>query len=235
MYRSVALATLRAGADPDDADAVTAIAARARPPDRAGTDRDRRRGRLDGDPDRRRSRRPLRACPFIPASVTAMVDAPAGARRRRRLGRRGPRHRHRRLPGVAAQGLPDRLRGRAGRAPRRRDRARSPTVLAAQRDRDGRDRGREHGALRARRRRGRGRHDRASTSRQVVDRIAAIARERGPSGACVVKVAVVGYPNAGKSTLVNRLAGGREAVTHAEAGRDPRPQGDRHRVERASR
>jgi len=33
-----------------------------------------------------------------------------------------------------------------------------------------------------------------------------------------VKVAVVGYPNAGKSTLVNRLAGGREAVTHADAG-----------------
>ena len=33
-----------------------------------------------------------------------------------------------------------------------------------------------------------------------------------------MKVAVVGYPNAGKSTLVNRLAGGREAVTHAEAG-----------------
>jgi GTP-binding protein len=33
-----------------------------------------------------------------------------------------------------------------------------------------------------------------------------------------VKIAIVGYPNAGKSTLINRLAGGREAVTHAEAG-----------------
>ncbi len=31
-------------------------------------------------------------------------------------------------------------------------------------------------------------------------------------------VAVVGYPNAGKSMLINRLAGGREAVTDAEPG-----------------
>jgi GTP-binding protein len=32
------------------------------------------------------------------------------------------------------------------------------------------------------------------------------------------KIAVVGFPNVGKSTLVNRLAGGREAVVHEEAG-----------------
>jgi GTP-binding protein len=32
------------------------------------------------------------------------------------------------------------------------------------------------------------------------------------------KVAVVGYPNVGKSTLVNRLAGGREALEHEQAG-----------------
>ena len=32
------------------------------------------------------------------------------------------------------------------------------------------------------------------------------------------QIAVVGFPNVGKSTLANRLAGGREAVVHRDAG-----------------
>jgi GTPase len=32
------------------------------------------------------------------------------------------------------------------------------------------------------------------------------------------QIAVIGFPNVGKSTLANRLAGGREAVVHSEAG-----------------
>src|SRR5437899_2704357 len=34
----------------------------------------------------------------------------------------------------------------------------------------------------------------------------------------LAKIAVVGFPNVGKSTLVNRLSGTREAVTHSEPG-----------------
>ena len=39
---------------------------------------------------------------------------------------------------------------------------------------------------------------------------------RGTAG--LPQVAIVGFPNVGKSTLVNRLAGGREAVVHPEPG-----------------
>ena len=37
-------------------------------------------------------------------------------------------------------------------------------------------------------------------------------------GGRLPQIAVVGFPNAGKSTLVNRLVGGREAVVHSEPG-----------------
>ena len=46
------------------------------------------------------------------------------------------------------------------------------------------------------------------------------------------QIAVVGFPNAGKSTLVNRLAGGREAVVHREAGVTRDRKALRVRVER---
>ena len=47
-----------------------------------------------------------------------------------------------------------------------------------------------------------------------------VARRLPSSGALVraMKVAIVGYPNVGKSSLVNRLTGSREAVVHERAG-----------------
>ena len=92
-------------------------------------------------------------------------------------------------------------------------------VLAEQDARDARDAGRETSPLTAA-------QDAvlldtsAMTLEQVVGRIVELARERqGAAGAeRRVKVAVVGYPNVGKSSLVNRLSGSREAVVHERAG-----------------
>ena len=52
-----------------------------------------------------------------------------------------------------------------------------------------------------------------------------------------MKVAVVGYPNVGKSSLVNRLTRSREAVVHERPGvtRDRKELDDRVERARASR
>ena len=67
----------------------------------------------------------------VPAGAAAPRRPPARGDRRRRHRRRGPRHRHRGVPGGHAQGLPDRERRGARRPPepgahRRRARRRPP-------------------------------------------------------------------------------------------------------------
>ena len=141
----------------------------------------------------------------------------------RPLRRRGARHRHRGQPRLAAEDLPGRRRRRARptaggrdrragrRGARRAVRARPRATASASTGRCGRPTTRSSStrpALRDRRGgRARGR-DRARARAWLSDD----RRSRLP------RIAVVGFPNVGKSTLVNRLVGGREAVVHKEAG-----------------
>ena len=89
------------------------------------------------------------------------------------------------------------------------------TVMRDQALRDAQDMDREHSPLMRGPRRGGARHERPERGRG--------GRAHRPAGraATAMKrptVAVVGYPNVGKSTLVNRLSDTREAVVHEQAG-----------------
>src|SRR3954471_20839762 len=160
----------------------------------------RRRRRLGCDPHardlrprlapRRRSRRPGRA--------PRQAARPA---LERRLGRQGAGHRHRRRARRRLQGVADGEPRGAREAPRsaaRGDRGARRARRRARAQPDGR-----------RRRRRRGRHDRPDGRR---------GRRPPRRPGARMKVAVVGYPNVGKSSLVNRLSGSREAVVHERAG-----------------
>ena len=122
MYRCVALAALEAGVDLDDAEAMGDLAERAR--DRARRRPGLARRRATSAP-RSASRETTAAASRVsvhPRVREAMVARQRAPDRGRPLRRRGPRHRHRRQPRLAAEGLPHRLRRGARPPPRRADR-----------------------------------------------------------------------------------------------------------------
>ncbi len=90
-------------------------------------------------------------------------------------------------------------------------------VLAELALRDERDRGREHSPLRPAP--GAVEIDTTGLSLdEVVDRIVELVRDGPRLASTAMKIAIVGYPNVGKSSLVNRLTQSREAVVHEVPG-----------------
>lgn len=177
MYRSVALATLRAGADPDDASAVTRIA----------EDLDLRMepGRIAiGTEDVGAAiRTPEVSAAASRVSVHPGARAAMVARQRALVGAGKWVAEGRDIGTVVCPSSPLKVHLTASERERARRRAAESgedeaAVLAAQRDRDDRDRGRDHGALEVA-----GDAVELDTTGLdidgVVDRIAGLARDRG--------------------------------------------------------
>jgi len=177
MYRSVALAAIRAGADPDDAAATGVIA--------AGLDLRMSPGRVAiGDRDVTAAiRTPEVTAAASRVSVHREVRDAMVARQRELVAAGSWVAEGRDIGTVVCPDSPLKVHLGASEGERARRRAAESgedeaEVLAAQRDRDSRDRDREHGALRAA-------DDAVELDTtglaidEVVARIAALARERG--------------------------------------------------------
>jgi len=177
MYRCVALAALRAGANPDDAAAVTAVARRIEIAFDGG------RVTLDGEDVTEAIRAPEVSAASSRVSVHPAVRAAMIERQRQLIADGGYVAEGRDIGTVVSPDSP--LKVFLSASPQERARRRAAetgepldAVLAAQRERDARDRGREHGALRA----AEDAIELDTTDRgvdDVVAQIAGLARERG--------------------------------------------------------
>lgn len=177
MYRCVALATLRAGTDTGDADAVTAIARAAEIELRPG------RVELDGDDVTTEIREPEVTAAASRVSVHPGVRAAMVERQRALIARADWVAEGRDIGTVVCPEAPLKVFLTASETERARRRASErdedpERVLGEQRDRDRRDRERDHGALRAA-------ADAVEVEttglgiETVVERIASLAGERG--------------------------------------------------------
>ena len=178
-----------------------------------------------------------RAAADPPSAPPWWRAAPAAGRRR--LGRRGARHRHRGRAGRGGQGVPHRRPRRSERRRRAAELGVDPAdVLAEQAIRDQRDTTRADSPLGSGARRGRARHHRAVASR---GRRARRRRARRSGPHLSRRAASLGSPYEGRDRRISecrqvlagqppdRVArGGRARATR----RHPRPQRDPHRLER---
>src|ERR1700750_1166818 len=176
----------------------------------------RRHRRVRGDQDSRGHRRGQRRGGRTAGPRSPDRDAAGDHRQRRGNCGRGPRHRHRGRARRAGQGVPDRRRRGPGQPPGPpgplghpgRSGPARPDGRGAEREGRRRDRGRFH---RAGPGRGSRRHRRAGAEVPAEEQMT-MANEAVPV------VAVVGRPNGGQSTLVNRILRSRQAVVEDKPG-----------------